>query len=232
MQFMNWLIQGCNDASSFFYSIYLEVLGWVYPFRYAAGFFYQLCLIFNDLAWDFYYFNQWVDDVAAKVGNILSWSTIWSYILSNVPNLTAIRDWFYSWWNNVLSAVNSWWASTQNTVTGWIASAQSYLQNQINSLNTWFTNLQAQINALIGNLPSFNEILSWFADWWSNVLGKIIAWGALPAQQIQSLIDSAFGQREPFWAGWQDIRDNVIEFFSDPLEWLWLRFTNWFLGKE
>lgn len=232
MQFMNWLIQGCNDASSFFYSIYLEVLGWVYPFRYAAGFFYQLCLIFNDLAWGFYDFNQWVDEVAAKVSDILSWSTIWNYILNNVPNLTAIRDWFYSWWSNVTSAVSSWWASTQYTVKDWIEIARSYLQDQLNNLGAVVAILEAAWGDFLDWLPSFQEFGAWFSNWWSNVLGKIIAWGALPAQQIQSLIDSAFGQREPFWSGWQDVRDNVIEFFCDPLEWLWTRFADWFLGKE
>jgi len=232
MQFMNWIIQRCNDASSFFYSIYLEVYGWVYPFYLAAGFFYQLCLIFNNLAWNFYDFAQWVDDVAAKVVNILSWSTIWSYILSNVPNLTAIRDWFYSWWGNVTAVVSSWWTSTQNTVQGWISIAQSYLQDQINNLNTWFADLQMHIETLIGNLPSLNEVLNWFTSWWGNVLGQIIAWGALPAQQIQSLIDSAFSLRDSFWAGWQDVRDNIIEFISNPVEFIWNQFTDWFLGKE
>jgi len=24
----------------------------------------------------------------------------------------------------------------------------------------------------------------------------------------------------------------VLEFFTDPLEWLWVRFTDWFLGPE
>ena len=49
---------------------------------------------------------------------------------------------------------------------------------------------------------------------------------------VESLINSAFTERERYWSGWQDMRDKVIEFFANPFDYLWSRFADWFLGPE
>lgn len=223
MAFINWIIEDFNKASDFFYSIYLEVYGWVYPFWLAADFFYSVSRVFNWLAWDFYDFGVWVDATANKLLEILSWDTITSYLLSWLPNLDALNTWFYHWWGNVTSAITSWWSSTQYLVKGWIAAGQQWLQDQLDSLSSLLVSLQSQISYLLDQLPSINEIIAWFSTWWANILASLIAWGALTATQISSLIDSAFTSREPFWAGWQDIKDSVIEFFADPWGWFYDR---------
>lgn len=226
MWFLNYIVSRLVDISNFFYSAYLEVWGWVYPFYLLSYPLYNLYYAFNQLARNFYDFNTWVDDAAIKLANILSWSTIWSYILSWLPNLDDVNSWFYDWWGNVTSVINSWWASTSITVQGWIDAGQQWLQSQINTINTLLASLQSQVSELTGQLPSLNEILSWFSNWWGNVLAQVIAWGALTTLQIQSLIDSAFTVRGQFWAGWQDVRDNVIDFFTDPWGWLYNSFDD------
>lgn len=45
---------------------------------------------------------------------------------------------------------------------------------------------------------------------------------------ISALIDSAFLSREPFWAGWQDWKDAVIEFIQDPWQWFYDRLEELF----
>ncbi|KKK66018.1 hypothetical protein LCGC14_2968300, partial [marine sediment metagenome] len=62
---------------------------------------------------------------------------------------------------------------------------------------------------------------AWLTTWWNERLAD-----------VAGLIDSAFTIREGLWDGWQDVRGAVLEFFSDPLEWLWSKFTDWFLGPE
>ncbi|GAI36189.1 unnamed protein product, partial [marine sediment metagenome] len=70
-------------------------------------------------------------------------------------------------------------------------------------------------------IPDLEDVTSWFTNWWGNTLSNIIAWGALTGTQIGSLVDSAFTLRDDFWAGWQDWRDKVTEFFTDPEDWLY-----------
>lgn len=232
MSFMNWIIEDLNSASDFFYSIYLEVLDWVWPFWLAADFFYSLCRVFNWLAWDFSRFAEWVNDVADQVENILSWSTIWSYILSYVPNLVTIRDWFYSWWNNVTSVVTSWWSSTQWTVQGWITTATQGLSTLTVAWDNFWTvtwpdwmNRFAILKAAwddfwtvtFPNLVSFN----WLGIWWNDRL-----------QDIDRLMSDKLTTWFPFYDDLSQLWREIADFFTNPLEFLWAKFTDWFLGPE
>ena len=232
MVFMSSIIQACNSASSFFYSIYLEVYGWVYPFWLAATYFYSLSSLFADLAWYFYDFNTWVDSTANKLLEILNWNTIKSYITSWFYYLGDLSTIFYYFWTNVTNVINSWWLTVQATVKSWDEAVKSFLQSQINSLQGLLSQISVAWDAFKGKIPSIDIIISWFTNWWGNILAKVIAWGALTALQIGSLIDSAFTLRKDFWEGWQDIRTQVFDFFADPLGWLEGKFTNWFLGGE
>ena len=190
------------SISSWFYEIYLEVLGWVYPFWLGADLFYKLSEVFVNLAWNFENFFSTFEDIAQRVTELLSWGAIWSYILSYVPNLEAIRDWFYNWWYNVNSVLTSWWSATQYTVRGWIDIATEGLA----TLKVSWSNFST---VTLPTLVSFN----WLETWWNNRLGD-----------IQGLISSAFMVRESFWSGWQDWRDKVTEFFTDPDDWLYKAF--------
>jgi len=92
--------------------------------------------------------------------------------------------------------------------------------------------LQGSWDTFKGKIPSIDQIIAWFSNWWGSVLARIIAWGALTGAQVDELISSRLKDFDPFWAGWQDFKDRVVEFFSDPVEFIWDRFTDWFLGPE
>jgi hypothetical protein len=232
MSFMAWIIDALNDISSWFYEIYLDVYSWVWPFSLTANLFLYLCYLFNNLAWYFNAFSSWVSDVQGKIGNFLSWSTIWSYILSYVPNLTQIRDWFYSWWTNVQSVVASWWSATSVTVQGWINTALQYVNSVATAWNNFWNNLWPQLTI------SFNSLKSAWDNFWTVTFPTLVSfswlttWWSSRLQDVQGLIGSAFTARASLWAGWQEMRDNVVNFFTDPVEFIWERFTDWFLGPE
>lgn len=232
MSFVNYIVQELNDISDFFYDLYIEVNGWVTPFWYAAGFFYDLCQVFNYLAWDFYDFGQWVYEITDEIGEILTWSNIRSLIRSWLPDIEDIVDWWDRWWVWVGEEIDSWWDYTRGIVEGWISYATGWLSDWIDSIESTLVTLEAAWDEWVAKIPSFDMVWGWFTDWWANVLAHIITWGALTATGINSLIDSWFKLYEPFWAGWQDVKDNVIEFFNSPLDWLLDRFTDWFLGPE
>lgn len=221
MSFMTWIVSRLNYIGDFFYELYLECYYAGFPLDILDSWFYAICELFYNLAWDFYDFSEWVNSVQAKVADILSWSTIWSYILSYVPNLIDIRDWFYYWWENVLDVVVSWWSTTYLVVQGWIEIAVEGLDDlKVAWSNFWnitLPELLSNLNSLRAEwdnfwtytLPNLLDI-SWLTTWWS---ARLI--------DIQSLIDSAFLLRSSFWEGWQDWRDKVTEFFTDPEDWLY-----------
>ena len=221
MDFMYWIVARLNDISGFFYDLYLDCyyVGW--PLDVLGIWFYYLSDYFSSLAWDFYDFSSWVNDVAAKVTEILNWSTIWSYILSYVPNLTEISDWFYYWWDYVTQVVDNWWTSTSTTVLAWIDEAVSGVLTLVDQVNAWLASLQTTVNDIAGRLPSIDGVLAWWSNWTGNVLLIINTWWSSTMGEVQGLIDSAFIVRESFWAGWQDWRDQVTEFFTDPEDWLY-----------
>ena len=221
MDFMHWIVQRLNYISDFFYDLYLDCyyVGW--PLDVLDTWFYYISDYFSKLAWHFSDFGTWVNDVAAKVLDILNWSTIWSYILSYVPNLTEISDWFYYWWDYVTQVVDTWWTSTSTTVLAWIDEAKQWTQIWIDYLQSQVYALGVRIDDILALIPDMSEIQAWFTNWTGNVSQVINTWWSGAILEVQGLIDSAFTIRESFWAGWQDWRDQVTEFFTDPEDWLY-----------
>ena len=70
-------------------------------------------------------------------------------------------------------------------------------------------------------IPDITEIQAWFTDWTGNVTSVINTWWTSTMWEVQELINSAFIVRESLWSGWQDLRDKVTEFFTDPEDWLY-----------
>jgi len=232
MTFMGWIIQGLNDASDFFYSVYLKVNSWVYPFWQAASFFYSLSLLFSDLAWDFYDFNTWITDATAKLGQILNINAITSYFQTWINYATQAWNWILNAISNVTNIVGAWWNSTSSIVQAWIEAAKQWALAQINNLASAMVEIQTWWNSFKSNLPTLNEIFTWFSNWWANILSKLNAWWNERLLDIKALFDSWALSLAPFWEGWQEVRENVFDFLNNPFEWLLSRFVDWFLGGE
>lgn len=232
MGFMTSIVNALNSVGGWFYEIYLDVNGWVYPFYLSASFFYYLSTLFYNLAWYFSDFGTWVNSTVNQLAQILSWGTIWSYILSYVPNLLGIRDWFYSWSAQVTATVNGWWAATQNTVLAWVQGAKDYATALFSQLSSALALLQGAWDGFKGKIPTIDAIIGWWGGWWGNVLVQLGTWWAARLLDVQGLIDSAFLARDSWWDGWQEIRTSVLVFFANPLDFLWQRFAEWFLGPE
>lgn len=232
MSFLVSIITVLNTVAGWFYTAYVEVKSWIFPFYHLAPplasisvFFYQLRDLFST-------FNTWLTAAAAKIASIFSWDTIKGLVKSWLPGIESAISWFSSWLSNVTSAINTWWANVKLTVKGWIADAKTYLKGLIDSLSASFISLWDQVRVFIDQLPTFTEILTWFKNVDSYVWGRIVNWWNVTVPTVNSLIDSWFKSAAPFWEGWQDVRDTVIGFISNPLGWLADKFTDWFLGPE
>jgi len=230
--FMGWMVKRLVGISDQFYNVYLVVIGWVWPFYLTADFFYWLHSLSMKLAWDFYDFSLWVDDIAGKILTVLSFGDIYSYFKDLFDAAISAWDWVKSSFSNVWNIVGDWWDNTKREVQGWIDIATQGFDNLVVAWDefwtyTWprWTDELDLLAADWGNffthkLPTLFDI-RYAEEWWRS---KVL--------DITGIIDTWFKSYEPLWAGWQDWRDKVVEFFTDPLEWLLGKFTDWFLGPE
>lgn len=232
MVVMNWIITRLNNISSWFYELYIECYYAGWPLEILANLFNDLAWLFSDLAWNFSDFFSWLLTETARIDDILDFDTIWSNILLRVPELPEIAGWFSSWWDQVADVIDSWWSSTSQDVQDLIDAAVSGLESLRAAWLDFWQNIWPAAQLLIDNLQtSWNDFwqyiypdlvdFAWIGIWWD---ARII--------EVQGLIDTAFTIRAPLWDGWPDWRDSVAEFFTDPIEWIWSRFTDWFLGAE
>ncbi len=221
MWFMTWIVDRLNYISDLFYELYIDCnyVGW--PLEVLGDWFYWLSDYFSGLAWDFSDFGTWVNDVAAKVTGMLNWTTVWLNIISYVPNLEQIRDWFYNWWSNVTSVITTWWSSTSVTVLAWIDEAKQWTQLWIDYLQDQVTAVGTRVDDVLALIPDISDIQAWFTNWTGNVSSVIDTWWTSTMGDVVALINSAFVIRDDYWRGWQDWRDQVAEFFTDPEDWLY-----------
>lgn len=232
MRFIDDIFSFVWDASDFFYDAYLEVKGWVAPFRYLKTPLYALYQVFWDLTTPIAQLGDWADNVAYKVTKILSISDIRAALKTWLDYATWAWDWVSDWWANVADVVTSWWSTASLTVQVWIDDAVHITLAQIDAVRITLAQIASSWDSFKAKIPSIDEVISWWGNWSGNVLTTVNTWWLGTLKDVKGLIDSAFVARQSLWAGWQDMRAKVVEFFQDPLEFLRSRFTDWFLGPE
>jgi len=203
---MSWIVSRLNDASDFFYSIYIEVFGWIFPFNLAASLFYQLSLTFNRLAWDFYDFSQWVDDVVDKVADILSEVDIWNILSTPIRWAEDAIEWIRDAWSNIWYEIGVWWSTTYPLILAWIDEAKQYTLSLVDSIASMLGSLQQSWDNFISSiLPTLASLFS-----------------------VQSLIDSALTTWFPFYNDLVSLWSEIRAFFTDPLQWLYNKLEEFF----
>ena len=232
MSFFNWIINTLGGISGSFYDAYLEVSGWVWPFYYLANPLYWASSRFADLSWDFYYFSEWAYDVWNRVTSILSWDNIWSLIKQYAGALLYELKGLWDWWTSIWSEIGTWWSAVQYDVRGWIDTAVGGLRDIAGAWSNFWNYLWPQLtrgfdslklgwdNFMYQTLPNLVNF-SWLTTWWNSRLGD-----------VRELVNTAIRDAAGLAEGWQDMRSIVVTFFQDPVEFIWQRFADWFLGPE
>jgi len=176
--------------------------------------------------------GNWYDYVEDWLAEILPWLDIKQMIRSWLYGIESLVSWFSNWYSTVLQLVNSWWTGTIATVQGWISVAVQPFNSMLIAWTDFWNNLWPEIVSTVSSVSAawdnfwnytFPTLVSfaWLTSWWN-----------ARVQDVQGLINSAFTIRESLWSGWQELRDQVFEFFADPWQWLYDRFSDWFLGPE
>lgn len=232
MGFIDQIFSLVWDVSDLFYNAYIEVKSWIWPFSYLQYPLYGLYIATWSLVSPIANFGAWVDYATGRIAEVLSIGAIQGYFQTWINYATGAWNWVANSFWNVWNIVDSWWSSMRFTVRAWVDESKTYALSLLGEVTTWVASLQELWDNLEAIIPSIGEVILWFRNWWGNVTSHLTTWWNERIGDIQNLINSAFLEREPFWAGWQDFRDRVVDFFTDPLEFMWARFTNWFLGPE
>lgn len=206
MRFMDWIVELLYDVCLFFYDIYQEVKDWPDWASFISEFFYSLYDAFYDLAKAFEDFDEWVDDVADRVRDILDFENIWDYFEDWFTWAEDAWNWVEDAWDRVTNIVDEWWLVTSSTVAGWIAAATEGFDELKEAWDDFWTNT-------LPTLISFD----WLSTWWEDRL-----------LDIQDLIDAPVKTIMDILESWQEVRDSVLEFFSDPFQWIYDRLDEFF----
>lgn len=200
------IIQFFNTASDFFYLIYRETYDWIFPFSFISEPFYALCLLFNKLAWAFYYLGEWLDAIVDQIALLLTWDNIKAFILSWIPDLPNIIEWFADKAKWVTDIITTWWSGKLAELTIWWESQLIELRAMKELWDTFWT-------VTLPYLLSFQ----WLEDWWQ---GQLIELGAWWQGQLRELLF--------FYNEFVELWDGIKEFFADPLQWLYNKLDEWF----
>ncbi len=221
MWFAISIIERLTEAQDWFWDAYLEVRDWIFPFYFLWPPLYGLYVAFFYLVYAWDAFSRWLTWANNMIVAFPTTWTFWVYF----------EEWLMAGWNawewvinaigNVWSIIDNWWSATSSDVLGWIEQTWQNTLYWLNDLQGQVNELRVLIQDLPGAIPDLSVILEWFTNWTGNVTSVINTWWTSTMGEVQELINSAFIVRSDFWAGWQEIRDQVTEFFTDPEDWLY-----------
>ena len=232
MNFFDHLRSWFIKAANVFLNLALDAYSWPIVGSWLGDGFAALVDFASECAYALWRASNWYEDTIELLQDILSWSNIRNLIRGWLEGIESALAWFSSAFSNVVAIINAWWDSVISSVQDMIDAATQGIDEVTtawhNFWNVLLPAIYSQLELLAANWSQFWTVtfpdlvsFDWLGIWWDSRL-----------TDISSLIDSAFTLRDGLWAGWQEIRENVLEFFADPLEWLWDRFTDWFLGPE
>lgn len=232
MWITTWLASFFATIAAWFLNIYRETWGWIWPFNYLSIPFYYVGSYCDLISTSFLDLGTWLVDLFNRAWSTVTAWEVWDMMSVVTGYAYNSWNWILNAWSNVYYIVNVWWSTVSSTVQGWIAVAVQGLAGLLVAWDSFQAETWPQWTALIALIGSRLDYfftvtlpgllsLETLAAWWA---GQLLA--------ITDLIDSSFNIRADFWQGWQDMRENVVSFFQDPVEAIWTLFADWFLGPE
>lgn len=128
--------------------------------------------------------------------------------------------------------LNEWWAAKRYWVLGVIDAGIDRLRPLIDQARAAVARVETAWDSFRKDtLPGLFTIERWTAFWGGRV-DNISDWLAATRQQMSDIIETVVAPVRSEVNKHSGQLDLIKEFFTDPFEWLWARFINWFLGPE
>jgi len=232
VEFMSGIIDRLDLAAGYMRAAWREVDGMGWPFYLLAPALRGLEEAFNWLAYHFTAFSNWVSDVGVKVSGILDQGDI----IGLLRTWLDYAEWAWTWVRdagaNITGIIKDWWVERLSDIKGLIDIATEGFDDLRVAWDSFWNITFPEWTA---TLEILKDDIAFFFKWQFPELFNITTaeeWWKTKLKEVTDYVDTQLKLLEPLLAGWQELRDEVIEFFNDPWEWLWLKFTDWFLGPE
>lgn len=209
------------DIAWFFWEIRYEIRGVPIVGPALAALFYEIFALFMDLATQVARFGDWVNDISTKILEVVTLTSVWDYFKEYFQAAQFAWAWVLDAFTYVTQWTVEWWASNSIIVQSWIAIATQGFSELVVAWDNFWTVTWPELLSVVNTLSTAWDYFwtvtlptlvsfTWLTTWWNARL-----------MDIQALINTAFTLREGLWAGWQEWRDQVTEFFTDPEDWLY-----------
>lgn len=223
MNFFDLLRSWFIKAANVFLNLALDAYSWPIVGDWLGDGFAALVDFASECAYALWKASNWYEDTVELLQDILSWTTIRNLIRGWLEGIESVIEWFSDWWIWVGGRIDYWWSGVISDVQDMIDAATQGIDDLRAAWDNFWTVTWPELLDDIENLGAawtnfwnitFPTLVSftWLTTWWASTMRDVL-----------DLIDSAFTLRESLWEGWQEIRDNVLEFFADPLKWLYDR---------
>lgn len=127
---------------------------------------------------------------------------------------------------SIVVGIGAMVAEVAGKIDAAVWAVKDWVRGLIAEATAFFTGLIDDISARLESLTSsLEEAKEWLLSQISQAVDTAIL-------QMRQYVDCLFAEWSELLNGLDDIKDEFFEFFDDPLEWLWARFTDWFLGEE
>lgn len=184
----------------------------------------------NNLNWDILGWHVYVGDaIESAIDFVLTWiNNIAEWAASVVAWLDELRQEIVDGFNIFVEWLNELWDNFTNIVETWWDSLAEWWSARVQDIKDWIDIAVQWVNDRIDDVKA---VLDGIVVWWENFTTVI-----LPELASKFDITAAFDE---FMLQWQDLfntfeefKQGIWAFFTDPLEWLWTQFIDWFLGRE
>jgi len=175
----------------------------------------------NDLRGGWNDLCDWLDNLFDDVADL--WDDVYGWILDRLNDAWDWAQTAYAWAVEALGRANEALAAAAAWAADALASAMAYAESLVQDIGAWVLSHSIDVyNAIKGYII---DVATWFsehvADVWAALLGSAV-------DLIESYL-AAIAAPVNLVLQWFD---EIQDFFTDPLEWLQERFTDWFLGRE
>lgn len=225
---MRYIIQELGGIATWFGEAAIWCWDHTLPLDWLGECFYEIhWYTLNLIRW-FWDFDEWLFWAVLEIEEILNWSSIRSLIRNWLPDLEDLHDWWYNWTTWVGQQIESWWNTTVTTVQGWITAAtEGFAELRA----AWDDFWQITWPSWTAN---FNTLKAAWDDFWVNIFPTLVSftwlgtWWDTRVLEVQRLIEDTIKVWFPFYESLARLWGDIELFFTDPLEWLYVKMDEWF----
>ena len=204
------IIYDIRRIVKYLYQVFADMTLWCWahdpPFGFLGDFFLEIYDLLTDLHYGLWQFAQDYESLWEGIVGILTESDIYNLLWTWLTYAEDAWAWVLNSVQNVTDIISGWWSTILPYIIGYVDMAVEGLDWLLSMWdNFWYNTLP--------NLIS----LDWLTIWWDSKL-----------LEVDTLIGSWLTAFSPFWEGWQEVRQEVTNFFADPLQWIYDKLDEFF----